>query len=172
MNNKKILMVLAPKEFRDLEYIVPKVFFEKANLEITTTSSEKKSIWRFGFEVEHNTLIKDCEETKFDALVFVWWAGSLVFWENEDLKELTKNFIKSNKIIASICASPRNLLKWWVVKWKKITWHNWDNNFEVLAKNAGAIPEIKDVVIDWNLITWYWPEAIEEFSISIIEKLK
>jgi putative intracellular protease/amidase len=44
MNNKKILMVLAPKEFRDLEYIVPKVFFEKANLEITTTSSEKKSI--------------------------------------------------------------------------------------------------------------------------------
>jgi len=41
---KKILMILAPSEFRDLEYIVPKAFFEQSNFEVTTTSSEILSI--------------------------------------------------------------------------------------------------------------------------------
>ena len=169
---KKILMILAPSEFRDLEYIVPREFFESVNFEVTTTSSEMLSTWRFGYEVYHDWLIWDYKNDDFDAIVFVWWAGSLVFWENEELKELTKKFINSNKIVASICASPRNLLKWWVVEWKKITGHNWDNNFENLAKQSWAIPEQKAVVVDENLITWYWPEAVEEFALAIIDKLK
>ena len=169
---KKILMILAPTEFRDLEYIVPKAFFEGANFEVTTTSTDILSVWRFGYEVYHDWLIEDYKWENFDAIVFVWGSGSLVFWENEDLKELTKKYINSDKIVASICASPRNLLKWWIVEWRKLTGHNWDNNFENLAKESWAIPKMNDVVIDWNLITWYWPEAVEEFSKAIINKLK
>lgn len=169
---KKILMILAPKEFRDLEFIVPKAFFESANFEVITTSSEMLSVWRFGYKVHHNWLIKDYKWEDFDAIVFVWGAWSLVFWDNEDLKELTKKYINSDKIVASICASPRNLLKWWVAKWRKLTGHNWDNNFENLAKEYWAIAEMKNVVVDWNLITGYWPEAVEEFSNAIIEAVK
>lgn len=168
---KKILMILAPKEFRDLEYIVPMAFFKAANFEVTTTSTDLLSVWRFGYEVYHDWLIEDYENEDFDAIVYVWWIGSLVFWDNDVLKNLTKRYINSEKIVASICASPRNLLKWGIVKWKKLTWNNWDNNFENLAKNAWAIADIKNVVVDWNLITWYWPEAIEEFSKAIIDSL-
>lgn len=169
---KKILMILAPKEFRDLEYIVPRAFFEKAWFDVITTSTELKSIWRFWFEVEHKWLINEFKDLDFDALVFVWGLWSLAFWDNNDLKEMTSKYMNANKLVASICASPRNLLKWGVVKWRTLTWNNWDNDFENLAKNAWANANIKGVVVDENLITWYWPEAVEEFSNEIVKYLK
>ena len=169
---KKILMILAPSEFRDLEYIVPKAFFEQAHFDVTTTSTDILSTWRFGYEVCHDWVIEDYENENFDAIVFVGWAWSLVFWDNEILKNLTKNYLDSWKIVWAICASPRNLLKWRIVKWRKLTWYNWDNNFENLASEAWAIAEMKGVVVDWNLITWYWPEVVEEFSNAVIESLR
>ena len=168
---KKILMILAPSEFRDLEYIVPNAFFEQAHFDVTTTSTDILSTWTFWYEVYHDWTIEDYENEDFDAIVFVGWSWSLVFWDNKTLKNLTKKYLESWKIVWAICASPRNLIKWWIVKWRKLTWHNWDNNFENLAKEAWAIPEMKNVVVDKNLITWYWPEAVEKFSKAIIESL-
>lgn len=168
---KKILMILAPNTFRDLEYIVPRAFFEAVDFEVTTTSTELLSVWRFGFKVNHKWLIKDYKNQDFDAIVFVWWIWSLDLVSNDDLKEMTFDYLNSGKIVASICAAPRNLLEWWVAKWRKLTWNNWDNNFENLAKEHWAIADIKDIVLDWNLITWYWPEAVESFSNAIIESL-
>lgn len=168
---KKILMVLAPKVFRDVEYIVPRAFFDAANFEVFTTSTELLSVWRFGFKVNHKWLISDYKNDDFDAIVFVWWTWSLDLVDNDDLKQMANNYLNSWKIVASICAAPRNLLVWGVAKWRKLTWNNWDNNFEQLAKEYWAIADIKDVVVDWNLITWYWPEAVEAFSNTIIESL-
>jgi hypothetical protein len=41
---KKLLLILAPKEFRDLEFIVPNAFFINNNISVTTTSSVLNSI--------------------------------------------------------------------------------------------------------------------------------
>jgi len=170
---KKILMILAPKNFRDVEYIVPRAFFEqKLICQITTASTESISYWRFGYEVSHSGMIDDYKNEIFDAIVFVGGLGSLDFMQNETVKNLTKTHMWAWKIVASICAAPRNFLSWWIAKNKKITWANWDNNFENLAKDSWAIPEAKSVVVDWNLITWNWPEAVEEFALAIIDKLK
>lgn len=119
----------------------------------------------------HDELIEYYCTYDFDALVFVWWAGSLELDTNEDLKKMTQRHIELWKIVASICAAPRNLIKWGLVKWKKITGHNWDNNFENLATQSWAIPEMQWVVIDWNIITADWPESVEEFSKAIIQQL-
>jgi putative intracellular protease/amidase len=117
-------------------------------------------------------MINDYKDKIFDAIVFVWGLWSLDFIQNETVKNLTKTHINAWKVLASICAAPRNFLAWGIAKDKKITWADWDNNFEKLAKNAWAIPEQKPVVIDWNLITWNWPEVVEEFALAIIDKLK
>lgn len=169
----KILMVLAPKEFRDLEYIVPKVFFEqKLVCQVTTTSTETISYWRFGFEVSSSWMIVDYKNDMFDAIVFVWWLWSLNYRDNETLQYMTKNHLWAWKIVASICAAPRNFLSWWIMKNKKFTWANWDDNLDFLAKQSGSLYEKKNVVIDWNIIIWSWPESVEEFALAIIDKLK
>lgn len=168
---KRILMVLAPREFRDLEYIVPRSFFELAQIDVISTSTEYISVWRFWYNVKHNWLISDYKKENFDAIVFVGWVWSLELVNNQDLEQMANFYMQSWKIVAAICAAPRNLLSWWVANWKKITWNNWDNNFEKLAIENWAIPEMKWVVVDSNLITWYWPESVESFARAIIERL-
>ena len=169
----KILMILAPKNFRDLEYIVPRAFFEqKLVCQITTASSETVSYGRFGYEVSHSWMIWDYENEIFDAVVLVGGLGSLDLVGNKALQKIVETHYKAWKIVASICAAPRNFLSWWIAKWKKITWANWDDNLENLAKKSDAIFEEKSVVVDWNMITASWPEAAEEFALAVIEKLK
>jgi len=170
---KKILMILAPNNFRDLEYIVPKAFFEqKLVCQITTASTEVISYGRFGYEVMNSWIIHDFKDNIYDAIVFVWWLWSLNYIQNEEVKNLTKTHVWAWKVVASICAAPRNFLAWNIAENKHITWANWDNNLEKLAQEAKAIYEEKSVVIDWNLITAKWPEAAEEFALAIINKLK
>jgi len=165
---KKILMVLSPTEFRDIEYIVPKSFFDQAWFEVTTTSTELVSVWRFWLKVQHTWVITDFKWQEFDAIVLVWWKWSLDLETNEDLKEMTNDYLSKWKIVAAICAAPRNLLVWWTARWKEITWNNWDNNFENLALKYWAIPNMQDVVVDQNLVTASWPNVAEEFSNSVI----
>ena len=170
---KQILMILAPKNFRDLEYIVPRAFFEqKLVCQITTASTQTISYWRFGYEVSHSWMIDDYKDKIFDAIVFVGGLWSLDYMQNDIVKQLTKTHLNAWKVVASICAAPRNFLAWWIAKDKKITWADWDNNLWNLAKESWAILESKSVVVDWNLITWNGPEAAEEFALDIIEKLK
>jgi putative intracellular protease/amidase len=129
------------------------------------------SIWRFWYVVNHKWIISDYINKDFDWIVFVWWTWSLIFWDNIELKDLTKRYLDTNKLVASICASSRNLIKWWLVDWREITWHNWDNNFKKIAEDAWAKTHLENVAVSWNLITWYWPEAVEEFSNAIIKYL-
>jgi len=44
---KKVCMILAPTNFRDLEFLVPKAFFEANNIEVITTSTTNISQGRF-----------------------------------------------------------------------------------------------------------------------------
>lgn len=168
---KKVCMILAPTNFRDLEFLVPKAFFEANNIEVITTSTTNISQGRFWYIQKHTKTIYELRNKLFDAIVFVWWVGSLVLWEDEKVKTFTQNHFQNNKIIASICAAPRNLLKWNLVSGKKLTGHNWDNNFADLAREAWAEAENKGLVIDGNLITAYGPENAEEFALAVIKEL-
>jgi putative intracellular protease/amidase len=169
---KKVLMVLAPKMFRDLEYLVPKAFIEKKGYRVMTVSTEYISTGKFGFEVEHSATLEDFQHIEFDGLLFVGGLGCLELSKSNTLKNMTKNYLNNGKLVASICAAPRLLLDWELVKDRKITGNNWDNNFDNLAKSAGAIPINEDVVVDRNLVTANGPESVEAFSNALLEVLK
>jgi protease I len=85
---------------------------------------------------------------------------------------MTKEYLNSGKLVASICAAPRLLIEWELVNGRKITGNNWDNNFDHLAKSAGAISINEDVVVDRNLVTANGPESVEAFSNALLEVLK
>ena len=76
---------------------------------------------------------------------------------------MTKEYLNSGKLVASICAASRLLIEWELVNGRKITGNNWDNNFDNLAKTAGAISINEDVVVDRNLVTAKGPESVEAF---------
>ena len=169
---KKVLMVLASSEFRDIEYIVPRAFFEQNGFEVKTASSTSDSLGRFAYKVVNDFLLKDVDTSAFDGLCFVGGSGSLQYIEDDIAKDLTLQFLKEGKIVGAICAAPRNFLHWGILKDKNATGHNWDNQFEAICTENGAvfIPD-KAVVVDGNILTGNGPEASEEFALKFIAML-
>lgn len=168
----KLLIVLASQNFRDTEYITPRAIFEQQGIEVQTTSTVNESIGRFGYKVQNDLLLKDVQPEHFDGIFFVGGLGSLDFEENKEAKQLTKTFQDQSKTIGAICAAPRNFLSWGILRDKKCTGHNWDNQFPDLCEKHGAIYKDQDVVIDKNIITANGPEASEECANTLVKALK
>jgi putative intracellular protease/amidase len=168
-----ILMILASERFRDIEYIVPRAFFEQNGFNVSTASSSMISRGRFGFEVENNLLLEEVQAKNFDGLYFVGGAGSLEYMDNEKAKLLAEAFLVSEKPLAAICAAPRNFLYWGFMKDKKVTGHNGDGQFVALAIQGGAIPiPEQTVVVERNLLTANGPEASEESALEFMKLFK
>ena len=168
---KKVLMVLAEKNFRDIEYIVPRAFFEQAGITVKTASVKETSLGRFGFKVQNDFLIPHVSATDFDGIFLVGGNGSLDFLENEDLQTLTENFLKNNKLCGAICAAPRLLLQWGLMKNKKCTGWNGDGEVPILCEKYDAIFEDSSVVFDQKVVTGNGPKASEETALKFIENL-
>ena len=161
-------MLLAPKEFRDIEYIVPRAFFEQRNLEVVTTSTEFESVGSFGYEVHHDLLLDEVEVDDYDGVFMVGGSGSLNFIENETAKHLITQFHEAGKPVGAICAAPRNLLHWGLLVDKKCTGHNWDQAMDRLATEHGATYTGEPVVVDSDILTAYGPEAAEQAAVEFI----
>lgn len=171
--NKKIVMVLASEKFRDIEYIVPRAFFEQAGIEVVSASTALHSTGRFGYEVKNDLLIEQIAADKFDGIYFVGGGGSAQYLHNTIAKELFISFLALNKPIAAICAAPRNFLHWGLLKNKKSTGFDADGVFSKMAIEFGSIglPEEK-VVVDGLILTANGPEASEESALAFIQLLR
>jgi putative intracellular protease/amidase len=170
---KHILMVLATEKFRDIEYIVPRAFFEQNNLSVSTSSATKVSTGRFGFKVHNDILNTEIVEKQYDALFFVGGAGSLQYLEDKQLKTVVECFVEVGKPVAAICAAPRNLVRWGLLAGKNVTAHNGDGTFPDFAILHGAIPQVHEtVVVEGNILTGNGPEASEELALELLRALK
>jgi putative intracellular protease/amidase len=169
---KRIVMLLASEKFRDCEYITPRAFFEQAGIEIVTASTTGSSTGRFGYKVHVDLLLEEIDARTFDGIYFVGGAGSAQYLQDEIAKSVFNSFLHLNKPIAAICAAPRNLLKWDMLKNKRATGFDADGIFSKMAAEHGAIalPQEK-VVTDGLILTANGPEAAEESALAFIQLL-
>ena len=173
--NKKIVMVIAFRDFRDEEYFEPKEIFEKVGIEVKTASDQKgKAIGAGGGETEVDLLVSEVNPAEFDAIVFVGGPGCLKHLDNENSYNLARETISEGKTLAAICISPVILAKAGVLKDKKATvWSSpLDKKPIEILKENGAIYEEKAVVVDENIVTANGPAAAQEFGQTILNLLK
>jgi putative intracellular protease/amidase len=171
--NKRIVMVLASGKFRDIEYLVPRAFFERAGIDVVTASTAYNSIGRFGYEVKNDLLIEEIDPYTFDGIYLVGGGGSAEYLDNNTAKLIFEKFLNLNKPIAAICAAPRNFLHWGLLKDKRSTGFDTDGVFSKMALECSsiALPEEK-VVVDGLILTANGPEASEESALAYIELLR
>ena len=174
LENKKIIFIIAFRDFRDEEYFVPKEILEKAGAQIKTASNKRgMTLGADGGEVEADLLVSEINPAAFDAVVFIGGPGCLENLDNKDSYNLARETISQNKVLASICVSPTILAKAGVLTGKRATaWTSpFDKStFRVLEDN-GAIYEDKPVVIDGKIITANGPAAAKEFGEAIVKVL-
>jgi len=166
----KILMVIAPENFRDEEYVEPREVFEKAGMDVTVVASRLgKAIGKFGLEVQVDKLLKEVHATDYDAVVFVGGQGSRIYFDDPEAHRLIREAETSQHIIGAICAAPGTLAKAGLLKGKRAT--SFIEESELL-KQGGATFTGKPVEVDGRIITGDGPRSATAFGETIVNVLK
>lgn len=169
--NKKILMVIAFKDFRDEEYFVPKEILEKNGFTIETISSQTGlAIGAEGGEVEISKTAKEIEAEDYEGVIFIGGPGMAKDLDNLDFQKLAQDFYQKNKLVSAICIAPALLAKAKVLEGKEATvWSSaLDKSAIKILKENGSVYVDQPVVVDGKIITANGPSAAEEFGQAIV----
>jgi len=167
---KKILMIVAPENFRDEELLDPKAVFDKNNFKVTIASKAVKlAKGKLGAKVKVDYDINNILVQDFDAVVFVGGPGAAVYFDDETAHSIAREAFESGKVTAAICIAPSILANAGILKSKKATCFPSEANN---LKSKGVRCTGEDVTVDGKIVTANGPAAAKKFGEKIAELLR
>jgi protease I len=172
LSGRRILMVIAPAQFRDEELLEPKKLFLQEGAEVVIAASKLgEARGMLGGTASPDLLISDVNPEQYDACVIVGGMGSPThLWNDVELHEILRAMEPADKVIAAICLSGAALAKAGVIEDRKVTVWATDESLAAL-KEGRAIYLKEHVVRDGLIITADGPEAATKFAQVIVETL-
>jgi len=169
MVTKKIVMIIANKNFRDEEYFEPKKVLSSAGIKIVTASSSlNESIGMLGGKAKPDILLSDIKVDDYDAIIFVGGIGSSEYWDNKIAHNIIIEALNKNKIVAAICIAPVTLANAGILKNKKATVFSSEKD-KIIKSGAKYLGD--GVVQDGLIITASGPNYASEFGEKIKQAL-
>ncbi|TET19926.1 DJ-1/PfpI family protein [Candidatus Bathyarchaeota archaeon] len=169
---KKVLMIIAPKGFRDEEFREPKAVLEEKGVKVTVASTATGAAkGMFGMQVIPDITVDKVNPAEFDAVVVVGGSGSQTYlWNNLQVHKIVQGLHQQGGLVAAICISPVVLAKAGLLEGKKVTVFRTATTLNELKK-VGALISDAPVMVDGKIITGKGPEAAREFGQKIAESL-
>lgn len=166
----KILMIIAPNNFRDEEYFEPKNVFIENKFQVLTASKEVSvALGKLGGTANVDLDISEINSSDYDGVVFVGGNGAIEYQRDETINKIIHDFLKENKLVSAICIAPTVLAYAGALKDKNATVWNGDSEQSVILGINGANFVDENVVVDENIITANGPHAAKEFAKKIVE---
>jgi protease I len=166
---KKVLMVIAPSNFRDPEYYEPRKVLEASGIKVVTASTSKTATGAEGGVVKVDVLLKDADPSDYDAVVFIGGPGSYQFHDDKTAHELASKAASSGKVLGAICAAVGTIAKAGLIKGKKATCFA---GISDMVRAGGATYSGEGVTIDGKLITAEGPKSAKAFGEALAEALR
>jgi len=169
IGGKKVLMAVAPDNFRDEELFHTQEELEKAGAEITIASSRTGAIrGSQGGTAEAKILLKDVSPRDYDAVVFVGGSGASVYFGDAAAHSLAREMYSAGKVVGAICIAPVILANAGLLEGKNAACFSGEKN-SIEAKGANYTGQ--GVTIDGKIITADGPGSARQFGKKIAELL-
>ncbi|MDI6825706.1 MAG: DJ-1/PfpI family protein [Candidatus Aenigmarchaeota archaeon] len=165
----KVLMIIAPKNFRDEELFNTKEELESSGNDVTIASTATNTATgMLGGTVTPEMTIDEVNVDDYDAIVFVGGSGSSIYFNNSKAHEIAKNAHRKGKVIGAICIAPSTLANAGILKGKRATcWSSERGNLRA----KGAIYTGNSVEKDGKIITADGPSSARNFGREIAKLL-
>lgn len=172
LSGKRVLMVIAPKQFRDEELIEPKKVFLAEGAHVTIAACKSgQAAGMLGALVTPDIPVSDARAEDFDAAVVVGGMGSPTYlWDDAQLHLLLQQLQKSNKVVAAICLSGAVLARAGVLHGRRATVYPTPESIEALEQ-GGAHHVSEHVVRDGAVVTADGPDVATEFGHAVVEAM-
>ncbi len=166
---KKALMMSADN-FEDSELLVPYYRLQEEGIKVDIASVGKGKIkGKHGYEVEVNKTLKDVNPADYDILVLPGGKAPETIRKEKEAIAIVKHFFQTNKPVSAICHGPQTLITAGLLKGRHATCYQ---SVAPEMRDAGAVYEDKEVVIDGNLVTSRQPADLPAFLRETMKKLK
>ncbi len=171
----KKALVLTADQFRDEEVFYPLEALKKAGWEVDVAAPKIKVLTgELGGILQSNKLIDQVDSSNYDLLFIP--GGSPDGAPNtvrhlKKAQEITQDFFRKNKPVASICHGPWTLAAAGVIKGRHLTSY-WYDGVPQDVQKAGGIWEDSEVVVDGNLVTSRYPEDLPAFTREVLKMIK
>jgi len=169
----KILIAVAPEQFRDEELLVPVAAFQKAGIAYDIASTRRGPCsGMLGAKTTATRAFGEVDPNLYGVIVIIGGGGSQVhLWNDPVLRTLVQSFHASRKIVAAICLSPVVLAHAGILKGIKATFFESPDSVREM-KSGGAVLVNKAVVVDGRIITANGPAAAQEFAGAILSAIR
>lgn len=173
MLTKKVLFIVAHEGYQSLEYAIPKKLLEDAGFSVVTASDGHDSAQATdGTKTGVDMLIEDVDVTDYDGIFLVGGPGALEHLDTPTTHRLLVLAVKSHKALGAICIATRILAFAGILKDRKATGWNGDNELVDIYQKTGAIYTACNVIVDHHVITATGPNAAREYGEQIITLLQ
>lgn len=172
---KKVLMVIAPKDFRDEELSETKRVLESAGVKVTVASrTTAESRGMFGARARPDLALDRANAADYDAVVFIGGSGSKAYFDDPVAHSLASRAAGAGRLVGAICIAPSILARAGLLRGRRAT--VWDDQgpagpFAGALRAGGATFTGEDVVRDGKFVTANGPKAAERFGRILVESL-
>ncbi len=167
--NKKVVFVIALKDFRDEELKIPLDFLRSKNVSVEVASSDtSEAIGMLGMRFKPSLTINEINVKNFDGLIIVGGMGIMKLWSDTVLHRIVREFYENKKAIGAICLAPVVLARANILKGVKATVY--PSGREELTRNK-AICSKADVQVSGLIVTASGPPAAKKFAEAFFRQL-
>jgi protease I len=167
---KKVVMIIAPENFRDEELFEPKGLLEDKGVKVKVASSSlDTATGMLGGKFEPDMLISEIKLEEWDGIVLVGGTGAKTYWEDTTIHSMLRQAVEQDKVIGAICIAPVTLANSGILKGRKATVYKTETK-KLEAKGVKCTG--KDVQRDGNIITANGPGAAFFLGTVVAQALK
>lgn len=169
-SGKKVLMIIAPSNFRDEELFDTKAALEEAGASVTVASKTTDNCTgMLGGTIKPDITLDEVNITEYNAVAFIGGSGSSVYFNDEKALNIAREVNNSGKVVAAICIAPSILANAGILEGKNATAFSSEQG-NLTEKGANYTGQA--VTTDGKIVTANGPAAARQFAAAIIEAMK
>lgn len=162
-------LIISADNFEDSELLVPYYRFREAGIEVEVASFRREKIkGKHGYEVVVDRTFAEADAEDCDILLLPGGKAPETVRKEPQALEIARRFFARNRPVAAICHGPQILISAGLVKGKRATCYR---TVAGELKEAGALYEDSEVVVDGNLVTSRQPDDLPAFMREMMKLL-
>ena len=163
-------LIISADKFEDTELLVPYYRLKEAAIDVEVASLSRRTIkGKHGYEVVVDKTLDDINPDDYEILVLPGGAAPALVRKEPKALDIARSFFARNKPVAAICHGPQILISAGLLKGRHATCYK---SVVDELKEAGALYEDMDVVVDANLVTSRQPSDLPAFMSETMKQLK
>jgi len=162
-------LIISADKFEDSELLVPYYRLKEVGVEVTVVSLNRGAIKGLhGYEVTVDKTLDEVNPDDYAILVLPGGKAPAVVRKEPQALEIARSFFARSKPVAAICHGPQILISAGLLKGRRATCYK---SMAAELKEAGALYEDREVVVDANLVTSRQPADFPAFLRETMKQL-